>query len=59
MSAVSAADGPEMGIPVEEKTIGEYLQSIGYKTGFYGKWHVGGADRFHPNKRGFDEFYGF
>jgi len=24
-----------------------------------GKWHLGGADRFHPLKRGFDEFYGF
>ncbi len=59
MSEVSAVDGPEMGIPVEEKTMGEYLKSIGYKTAFYGKWHVGGADRFHPNKRGFDEFYGF
>ena len=59
MSEVSAADGPEMGIPTTEKTIGQYMQSVGYKTGFYGKWHVGGADRFHPNKRGFDEFYGF
>ena len=59
MSDVTAADGEEMGIPVEEKTIGQYMQSVGYKTGFYGKWHVGGADKFHPNKRGFDEFYGF
>ena len=59
MSAVSAADDEKMGIPVEEKTMGEYLQAIGYKTAFYGKWHVGGADEFHPNKRGFDEFYGF
>ena len=59
MSDVSAADGAEMGIPIEEKTMGDYLQSVGYKTAFYGKWHIGGADRFHPNKRGFDEFYGF
>lgn len=59
MSKVSAVDGLEMGLPVEEKTMGEYLQSLGYKTAFYGKWHLGGADRFHPNRRGFDEFYGF
>lgn len=59
MSKVSAVDGPEMGLPVEVKTMGEYLQAVGYKTAFYGKWHLGGADRFHPNKRGFDEFYGF
>lgn len=59
MSAVSAADGDEMGLPVEEKTMGEYLQERGYSTAIYGKWHLGGADRFHPTKRGFDEFYGF
>jgi len=59
MSKVSAADGAEMGLPVEEKTIGDYMKSIGYKTAYFGKWHLGGADRFHPNKRGFDYFYGF
>lgn len=59
MSKNSAADGTEMGLPVDQKTIGQYLQSRGYKTAFYGKWHLGGADRFHPTKRGFDEFYGF
>lgn len=59
MSANSAADGSDMGIPVEEKTMADYLKNLGYKSGFYGKWHVGGADKFHPLNRGFDEFYGF
>ncbi|TXF87978.1 sulfatase-like hydrolase/transferase [Neolewinella aurantiaca] len=59
MSEVSASDGDEMGLPLEEKTVGDYLKSIGYRTGYFGKWHQGGADRFHPTKRGFDEFYGF
>lgn len=59
MSEVSALDGIHMGLPTEEKTMGNYLQEIGYKTGFYGKWHLGGADKFHPLNRGFDEFYGF
>ena len=59
MSDNSAADGLEMGLPVNQKTIADYLKSLGYKTSFYGKWHLGGADRFHPTKRGFDEFYGF
>lgn len=59
MSKNSAADGTEMGLPLDQKTMGQYLQSRGYKTAFYGKWHLGGADRFHPTKRGFDEFYGF
>ena len=59
MSPVSAADGREMGVPVEEVTMADYLKKLGYTTSFYGKWHLGGADRFHPTKRGFDEFYGF
>lgn len=59
MSAVSAVDGAEMGLPVEEVTMGDVLKGQGYATAFYGKWHLGGADRFHPTKRGFDEFYGF
>ncbi|RME71111.1 MAG: sulfatase [Verrucomicrobia bacterium] len=59
MSEVSAADGPEMGLPVEEKTMGDYLKARGYRTAVFGKWHLGGADRFHPLRRGFDEFYGF
>ncbi len=59
MSAVSAADNEEMGLPLEEKTMGEYMKSIGYRTGYFGKWHQGGADRFHPLQRGFDEFFGF
>ncbi|MGS0523893.1 sulfatase-like hydrolase/transferase [Zobellia nedashkovskayae] len=37
----------------------DYLKEQGYKTAVFGKWHQGNADRFHPTKRGFDEFYGF
>ena len=59
MSAVSGADGPNMGIPLTEITMGDYMKKLGYQTAFYGKWHLGGADKFHPTKRGFDEFYGF
>ncbi|MEX0288848.1 MAG: sulfatase [Flavobacteriaceae bacterium] len=59
MSAVSAVDGPEMGLPVEEVTMADYLKKLGYATAVFGKWHLGGADRFHPTRRGFDEFYGF
>lgn len=59
MSAVSAADGPDMGLPVEETTLGDYLQGLGYHTAYFGKWHLGGREQFHPLKRGFDTFYGF
>ncbi|WP_229201258.1 sulfatase [Arcticibacterium luteifluviistationis] len=59
MSPVSAADGLEMGLPLEEKTIADYLKKVGYTSAIFGKWHQGGADRFHPLKRGFDTFAGF
>ncbi len=59
MSDVSAQKGEDMGIPLEEVTMADYMKSLGYQTAFFGKWHLGGADRFHPTKRGFDEFYGF
>ena len=59
MSEVSAADDAQMGLPEGEKTMGDYLQSLGYRTAFFGKWHLGGDVRFHPTRRGFDEFYGF
>ncbi len=55
----SGFTGDDMGIPTNELTIGDYMKTLDYKTAFYGKWHLGGADRFHPLKRGFDEFYGF
>ncbi|WP_066965740.1 sulfatase [Microbulbifer sp. Q7] len=58
MSA-SGATGDDMGLPLDEKTIADYLKPLGYHSAILGKWHLGNADRFHPLKRGFDEFYGF
>lgn len=49
----------EEGIPVDETLIGTVLQRAGYFTGAIGKWHLGFAPQFHPNRRGFDDFYGF
>ena len=59
MSKNSKFLGDDMGLPVDQKTIADYLKKLGYKSAVYGKWHLGNADRFHPLKRGFDEFYGF
>lgn len=59
MSQFSGEDGPNMGIPLTESTMGNYMKSLGYETAFYGKWHLGGRDEFHPLNRGFDEFLGF
>ncbi|MFN3324186.1 MAG: sulfatase [Bryobacteraceae bacterium] len=48
-----------IGLPETEKTMADHLRAAGYATGLIGKWHLGGADRYHPLRRGFDEFYGF
>lgn len=55
----SGATGYDMGLPLDQKTIADYLKEQGYKTAIFGKWHMGNADIFHPTKRGFDTFYGF
>ena len=44
---------------VDEKTIGDTFKAGGYATAAYGKWHNGTQYPYHPNARGFDEFYGF
>lgn len=48
-----------MGLPLTETTFAKRLQTTGYKTSAFGKWHLGGAPHFQPNNRGFDYFYGF
>ena len=49
----------DMGLPLDQVTMANYLKNLGYTNQMIGKWHLGDADRFHPLKRGFDEFYGF
>src|SRR5262245_7533114 len=51
--------GPEIGLPLTETTIADRMKAAGYATALVGKWHLGNADKFHPQKRGFDEFFGF
>lgn len=48
-----------LGLPTDQKLVGNYLKPLGYTTGIVGKWHLGNAPQFHPNKRGFDYFWGF
>ncbi|MBT8305540.1 MAG: arylsulfatase, partial [Maribacter sp.] len=42
-----------------ETTIAEIFRTAGYKTAAYGKWHSGMQPPYHPNARGFDDYYGF
>jgi arylsulfatase A-like enzyme len=37
----------------------QFLKEAGYRTGIFGKWHLGYQTPNTPNDRGFDEFYGF
>jgi arylsulfatase A-like enzyme len=55
----AGGQSPDFGLPVLETTIADRMKSAGYATGLVGKWHLGGAPMFHPQRRGFDEFYGF
>jgi len=48
-----------MGIDPDVVLFPKRLQKAGYVTGCVGKWHLGAAQPFHPNNRGFDYFYGF
>ncbi|MEM1083980.1 MAG: sulfatase-like hydrolase/transferase [Verrucomicrobiota bacterium] len=50
---------PHQGIDSGEILFPKRMQKVGYHTGIIGKWHLGAAPPFHPNKRGFDYFYGF
>lgn len=44
---------------LDETTIADIFKAAGYRTACYGKWHNGMQYPYHPNGRGFDEFYGF
>ena len=46
------------GLNPDEITIAEVLKSAGYKTGIFGKWHLGDQPEFLPTRQGFDEFFG-
>lgn len=51
--------GQRYGLDTEETTLADALKKAGYKTYAVGKWHLGHADeKFWPQNRGFDYFYG-
>ncbi len=39
----------------EETTVAEILKNAGYKTGIFGKWHLGDNFPFRPQEQGFEE----
>lgn len=56
VSGVSRGEGR---LNVDETTLADLFSEAGYATGAFGKWHNGTQSPYHPNDRGFHEFYGF
>jgi arylsulfatase len=50
--------GAKEGITDEDPTIAELLKPLGYRTGQFGKNHLGDRDEHLPTNHGFDEFFG-
>lgn len=48
--------GDSMGLG--EITVAQLLKQAGYRTGLFGKWHLGKYPGYQPQERGFDEFFG-
>ncbi|RMG00602.1 MAG: N-acetylgalactosamine 6-sulfate sulfatase [Planctomycetota bacterium] len=46
-------------LDLDERTIADVFKAAGYTTACFGKWHNGSQYPYHPNGRGFDEYFGF
>ena len=47
------------GVHPDEHFMPESFKAAGYQTAIVGKWHLGHSqETFHPNSRGFENFYG-
>lgn len=58
-TGVFGAHAPtQRGLETNFMTMAEMLKENGYKTGFFGKWHLGDQEETRPHNRGFDEAVG-
>jgi len=46
-------------LPDEEIILAQALLEGGYKTGFFGKWHIGECPNYYPDDRGFEVAKGY
>lgn len=44
---------------IDEVTLAEVFKENGYRTGLFGKWHLGAKKGHGPLSQGFDQFFGF
>lgn len=54
-----AAMQDRAGLATDQRTLGDAMQALGYRTATIGEWDLGRIPSAHPLNRGFDEFYGF
>ena len=47
----------DLGLPASIPTLSSVLKKAGYRTGIFGKWHLGYEPKFAPGRHGFDESY--
>lgn len=57
LSTVGLPGAPQ-GLSTEDPTLAEMLKPLGYRTGQFGKNHLGDRDEHLPTNHGFDEFFG-
>lgn len=50
--------GSPLGLQAASPTLAEQLKQIGYRTGHFGKNHLGDRNEHLPTVHGFDEFFG-
>lgn len=55
----SKAEDNDRIVKSDVRMLPQLLKKDGYRTGIFGKWHLGYQSPNTPNDRGFDEFYGF
>ncbi len=41
----------------DEGTLGQFFKDAGYRTGMFGKWHLGDNFPYRPEDRGFEDVY--
>lgn len=55
LSGVTHTVKPMRELSLKSTTLAELFQATGYRTGLFGKWHLGLDGPHHPGRRGFDE----
>jgi len=51
--------GADVGLPAQACTIATALKALGYRTGQFGKNHLGDLNKYLPTVHGFDEYFGY